>query len=61
MESRKFRTDDRISLMDKDLEHLAAILNLYNIRQRQAVAKTLRHEEHLKESVAKYHMICVRR
>jgi len=41
-----------ISLMDKDLEHLAAILNLYNIRQRQAVAKTLRHEEHLKESVA---------
>lgn len=41
-----------ISLMDKDLEHLAAILNLYNIGQRQAVAKTLRHEEHLKESVA---------
>ena len=32
-----------ISLMDKDLEHLAAILNLYNIGQRQAVAKTLRH------------------
>lgn len=41
-----------ISMMDKDLEHLAAILNLYNIGQRQAVAKTLRHEEHLKESVA---------
>ncbi len=41
-----------ISLIDKDLEKLAGILNQYNIRQRQAVAKTIRNEEHLKESVA---------
>lgn len=41
-----------ISLIDKDLERLAGILNQYNIRQRQAVAGVLRNEEHLKESVA---------
>ena len=41
-----------ISLIDKDLEKLAGILNQYNIRQRQAVAGVLRNEEYLKESVA---------
>ena len=41
-----------ISLIDKDLERLAGILNQYNIRQRQAVAGILRNEEYLKESVA---------
>ena len=41
-----------ISLIDKDLERLAGILNQYNIRQRQAVAGVLRNEEYLKESVA---------
>ena len=41
-----------ISLIDKDLEILAGILNQYNIRQRQAVAGVLRNEEYLKESVA---------
>ncbi len=40
-----------ISLIDKDLERLAGILNQY-IRQRQAVAGVLRNEEYLKESVA---------
>lgn len=38
-----------ISLIDKDLERLAGILNQYNIRQRQAVAGVLRNEEYLKE------------
>lgn len=41
-----------ISLIDKDLERLAGILNQYNIRQRQAIAGVLRNEEYLKESVA---------
>ena len=50
-----------ISLIDKDLERLAGILNQYNMsdilhslfrRQRQAVAGVLRNEEYLKESVA---------
>lgn len=41
-----------ISLIDKDLERLAGILNQYNIKQRQAVAGVLRNEEYLKESVA---------
>ena len=41
-----------ISLIDKDLERLAGMLNQYNIRQRQAVAGVLRNEEYLKESVA---------
>lgn len=41
-----------ISLIDKDLERLAGILNQYNIRQRQAVAGVLRNEAYLKESVA---------
>ena len=41
-----------ISLIDKDLERLAGILNQYNIRQRQTVAGILRNEEYLKESVA---------
>ena len=35
-----------ISLIDKDLERLAGILNQYNIRQRQAVAGVLRNEEY---------------
>lgn len=41
-----------ISLIDKDLERLAGILNQYNIKQRQTVAGVLRGEEYLKESVA---------
>ena len=41
-----------ISLIDKDLERLAGILNMYNNQQRQTVATALRHEEYLKESVA---------
>lgn len=41
-----------ISLIDRDLEFLTGILNKYNIRQRQAISGALRHEEHLKESVA---------
>lgn len=41
-----------ISLIDRDLEFLTGILNKYNIRQRQAISGAIRHEEHLKESVA---------
>lgn len=41
-----------ISLIDRDLEALAAILNQYNDRQRQTIAAAIRHEEYLKESVA---------
>ena len=41
-----------ISLMDRDLEKLAGTLNRYHTRQRHTVARALRHEEHLKESVA---------
>lgn len=41
-----------ISLIDKDLEELAGILNQYNAGQRQAVSGALRHEEYLKESIA---------
>ena len=41
-----------ISLIDKDLEQLAGILNQYNDKQRQSIAGTLRHEKHLKESIA---------
>lgn len=41
-----------ISLIDKDLEQLAGILNRYNDKQRQSVAGTLRHERYLKESIA---------
>lgn len=41
-----------ISLIDKDLEQLAGILNQYNDKQRQSIAGILRHEEYLKESVA---------
>ena len=41
-----------ISLIDKDLEQLAGILNRYNDRQRQVIAGTLRRENALKESVA---------
>ena len=48
-----------ISLIDKDLERLAGILNQYNIRQRQAVAGVLRNEEYLKNLLLIYHMICV--
>ena len=48
-----------ISLIDKDLERLAGILNQYNIRQRQAVAGVLRNEEYLKESVANISHDCV--
>ena len=33
-----------ISLIDKDLERLAGIVNQYNIRQRQAVAGVLRND-----------------
>lgn len=40
-----------ISLIDRDLEQLAGILNEYNAGQRQTVARALRHEEHLKESI----------
>ena len=41
-----------ISLIDKDLEQLAGILNQYNDKQRQSIAGTLRHEMYLKESIA---------
>lgn len=41
-----------ISLIDKDLEYLAGVLNQYNEKQRLAVLDALRHEEHLKESIA---------
>lgn len=41
-----------ISLIDKDLERLAAVLNQYNDKQRQTVAQAIRHEEYLKESIA---------
>ena len=40
-----------ISLIDKDLEQLAGILNQYNDKQRQSIASTLRHEKYLKESI----------
>ena len=32
-----------ISLVDKDIEQLAAVLNQYNEKQRQSIASTLRH------------------
>ena len=38
-----------ISLVDKDLEELAGILNRYNDKQRQSIASTLRRENYLKE------------
>jgi len=41
-----------ISLIDKDLERLAGTLNQYNGKQKQTVSSALRHEEHLKESIA---------
>lgn len=41
-----------ISLIDKDLEQLAGVLNQYNAKQRLAVSGALKHEEHLKESIA---------
>ncbi len=41
-----------ISLVDKDLEELAGILNRYNDKQRQSIASTLRRENYLKESIA---------
>lgn len=41
-----------ISLIDNDLENLAGTLNQYIRKQRQNVARTLQHEEYLKESVA---------
>ena len=40
-----------ISLVDKDIEQLAAVLNQYNEKQRQSIASTLRHEMYLKESI----------
>mgnify|MGYP003272464336 FL=1 len=36
-----------ISLIDKDLEQLAGILNQYIDNQRQLIASTLRHENYL--------------
>ena len=36
-----------ISLVDKDIEQLAAVLNQYNEKQRQSIASTLRHEMYL--------------
>lgn len=41
-----------ISLVDKDLEHLTAILNQYNEKQRCSVNQATQHEEHLKETIA---------
>ena len=41
-----------ISLVDKDIEQLAAVLNQYNEKQRQSIASILRHEMYLKESIA---------
>ena len=41
-----------ISLIDKDLEHLAGTLNRYNAKQRLSVSGALQHEEYLKESIA---------
>ena len=40
-----------ISLVDKDLERLAAILNKYNNKQRQTVAQAIRHEEYLRRKI----------
>lgn len=33
-----------ISLVDKDIEQLAAVLNQYNEKQRQSIASILRHK-----------------
>lgn len=41
-----------ISLIDKDVERLATLLNQHRARQRQAVVIAQRHEVSLKESVA---------
>lgn len=41
-----------ISLIDRDLESLAGVLNQYNEKQRYSVACAVQHEEHLKESIA---------
>ncbi|MDD3362257.1 MAG: HAMP domain-containing sensor histidine kinase [Hespellia sp.] len=41
-----------IALIDHDLEQLASILNQYNEKERNVVAHTLQHEDHLKESIA---------
>lgn len=41
-----------ISLVDRDLEYLAVILNQYNEKQRCLVNQALQHEEHLKETIA---------
>lgn len=41
-----------LSLIDRDLERLAGLLNTYIAGQRTCVAEALRHEEHLKTSVA---------
>lgn len=48
----KIGKDADISLVDKDIEQLAAVLNQYNEKQRQSIASTLRHEMYLKESIA---------
>lgn len=41
-----------LSLIDHDLEQLASLLNQQYMGERQAVAGALRHEEHLKDSIA---------
>ncbi|MDO4281595.1 MAG: HAMP domain-containing sensor histidine kinase [Peptococcaceae bacterium] len=41
-----------ISLIDKDLEALAGVLNRYNDKQRRAVAAVMHHEKMLQEAVA---------
>lgn len=41
-----------ISLVDRDLEYLTAILNRYNEKQRCLVNQAIQHEEHLKETIA---------
>lgn len=41
-----------LSLIDKDLEHLARELNQFFMVQRNTVAGAIKHEEHLKESIA---------
>lgn len=41
-----------ISLIDRDLERLTGVLNQYHAKQRYMVARAMRHEEHLKDSIA---------
>lgn len=41
-----------ISLIDRDLEHLAGVLNQYNKKQHYSVVCAVQHEENLQEAIA---------